>query len=195
MGMHTPQTPHTPEPLYHSAEMVRALIDEGQPSPRYETVHGELLVTPAPRYAHQEVVGRIFVALTLYLARHPAVGHAMLSPADISFGRPDVLVQPDVFVIAPEEARVHEWAAVTRLLLAVEVLSPSSTRHDRFQKRRLYQEQGVPLYWIVDVEAGAVEVWTPALHFPLMEHEALAWHPAGAAERFVLPLAELFAEL
>jgi hypothetical protein len=58
-------------------------------------------VTPAPRYAHQEVVARLLVALRLYLARSAGVGHAMLSPADISFGLPDVLVQPDVFVLAP----------------------------------------------------------------------------------------------
>ena len=33
-------------PIYYSAEMVRALPDDGN---RYETVRGELLVTPAPR--------------------------------------------------------------------------------------------------------------------------------------------------
>jgi Uma2 family endonuclease len=192
MGVHTP---HTPEPLYYSADMVRALMDDTRSAPRYETVHGELLVTPAPRYAHQEVVGRIFVALRLYLARHPAVGHAMLSPADVSFGLPDVLVQPDVFVLAAEEARLQEWSAVTRLLLAVEVLSPSSTRHDRFQKRRLYQEQGVPLYWIVDVEARAVEVWTPELHLPEVEHESVTWAPAGASEPFVVSVRELLRDV
>jgi hypothetical protein len=34
-----------PSPLYYSADMVRALPEDGN---RYETVHGELLVTPAP---------------------------------------------------------------------------------------------------------------------------------------------------
>ncbi len=32
-------------PLFYTAEMVRALPDDGK---RYETVHGELLVSPAP---------------------------------------------------------------------------------------------------------------------------------------------------
>jgi hypothetical protein len=32
--------------------------------------------------------------------------------------------------------------------------------HDRFTKRRRYQEVRVPLYWIVDGEARQVEVWT-----------------------------------
>jgi hypothetical protein len=43
-------------PLYYSADMVRALPDDGS---RYETVHGELLVTPAPRAWHQEVLVRL----------------------------------------------------------------------------------------------------------------------------------------
>ena len=41
-------------------------------------------------------------------------------------------------------------------MLAVEVLSPSSVRADRFTKRRLYQAQQVPLYWVVDADAGSV---------------------------------------
>ena len=37
---------------YYTADMVRALPDDGN---RYETVYGELLVTPAPRLLHQLV--------------------------------------------------------------------------------------------------------------------------------------------
>jgi hypothetical protein len=51
-------------PIYFTAEMVRALPDDGQ---RYETVHGELLVTPVPRLSHQELVGRVFEVLRSYL--------------------------------------------------------------------------------------------------------------------------------
>jgi len=43
-------------PIYHTADMVRALPDDGN---RYETVHGDLLVTPAPRMWHQIVVDRL----------------------------------------------------------------------------------------------------------------------------------------
>jgi Uma2 family endonuclease len=185
---------HRQEPLYYSADMVRDLIDEDNPSPRYETVHGELLVTPAPRPAHQRSALRLARRLADYLDRVP-VGEVFVSPADISFHLPDVLVQPDVFVVPREDAIARAWSDVTRLLLVVEVLSPSTTRHDRFQKRRLYQEQGVPLYWIVDVDASTVEVWTPELRFPHVEHAELTWHPTDAAEPFVLPLAELFAGL
>jgi Uma2 family endonuclease len=173
-------------PVFHTADMVRALPDDGK---RYETVHGELLVTPAPRALHQEVLARLQVELTLYLRRQPA-GHCFASPADISWA-PDILVQPDLFVVRLDEARTLDWSRMRTLLLAVEVLSPSSLRADRFTKRRLYQEVGVPLYWIVDADAGAVETWTPDAVFPVAEARELLWAPVGF-EPFRMPLVELF---
>ena len=174
-------------PTYYTAEMVRRLPDDGN---RYEVVHGELLVTPAPRAAHQLVIQRLMMALGSYLERHP-VGQLFSAPADISWSE-DVLVQPDIFVVDVEEARTLDWSRMRRLLLAVEVLSPSSTRADRFTKRRLYQEVGVPMYWAVDADARAVEVWTPSATFAAVEQERVGWHPAGAPEPIVLELSELF---
>ena len=167
--------------------MVRALPDDGR---RYEVVHGELLVTPAPRVGHQVLVTRIATALASYLERF-SIGTVLVSPADISWGRRDVLVQPDVFVVPGRAHLSLEWAELRELLLAIEVLSPSSLRADRFTKRRLYQERAVPLYWIVDAGSRQVEVWTPDVEFPLLERERLVWHPAGALQPFVLPLATL----
>lgn len=177
-------------PLYYSADMVRALPDDGN---RYETVHGELLVTPAPRAWHQEVLARLFVALRAYLDRQP-VGHAMASPADISWG-PDILVQPDIFVADLAEARTMDWPRIRTLLLAVEVLSPSSVRYDRFTKRRLYQEALVAVYWVVDPEAHQVEEWVPDAAFPRRLSDALVWSPAGCTEPFTFPLERLFRPL
>ena len=180
-----------PDPIYHTADMVRALIDESHAWPRYETVYGELLVSPAPRVRHERVTMALAAKLWQYLEREP-VAEVMRSPADISWGRADVLVQPDVFVIPVGLASADGWVAVRHLLLAAETLSPSTARHDRFTKRRLYQQQGVPLYWIVDADARHVEVWTPADDFPRFERERLAWHPDGAATPFTLDLAALF---
>jgi Uma2 family endonuclease len=174
-------------PVFYTAEMVRAMPDDGN---RYETVHGELLVTPAPRELHQVVAGRLFVELSIYLEAHP-VGQAYYSPADISWG-PDILVQPDVFVAVRAEAGTGDWSRIQTLLLAVEVLSPSSGRADRFTKRRLYQEVGVATYWVVDADARVVEEWTPAERFPVVERQRLVWAPAGAVEPLVVELERLF---
>ena len=78
------------------------------------------------------------------------------------------------------------------LLLAVEVLSPSTARADRFTKRRLYQEVGVATYWIVDPDRRCIEVRTPEAAFPAVEWEAATWLPAGAGGPLVLELTELF---
>ena len=55
-------------PTYYTADMVRTMPDDGN---RYETVHGELLVTPSPRLWHQELVFLLHVALTEYLSEQP----------------------------------------------------------------------------------------------------------------------------
>ena len=175
-------------PIYYTAEMVRALPDDGS---IYEVVHGELLVTPAPRPWHEIVAGRLFESVFTYLKAEP-VGLVFTSRSDLSWGLRDVLVSPDLLVAPLEEARRLDWLALRTPLLIAEVLSPSSLRADRFTKRLLYQEHGVPLYWIVDPDARVVEVWQPSDDQPALERERLSWHPAGAARPFTLELAELF---
>lgn len=175
---------------YYTAEMVRNLPDDGN---RYETVYGELLVSPSPRPRHQIVGARLFVALSNYLEENPGA-LALYSPADLSFGRDDVLVQPDIFVLRPEDASFKAWDTVGRLLLAIEILSPSTARHDRFTKRRLYQELGADEYWIVDPDGGAVEVWTPEAHFPRVETASVSWVAPGSRTPLVLDLASLLRE-
>jgi Uma2 family endonuclease len=175
-------------PIYYTSDQVRAMPDDGN---RYEVVYGELLVTPAPRAWHQRLVLRLAAALETYLAGHPAAGVAFTSPADISWGS-DVLVQPDVFVVAQDEARTLTWSRMRTLLLVAEVLSPSTSKGDRFLKRLRYREVGVPLYWVVDGDERSVEVWTPSDEFPRFERERLIWHPPGAREPFTLTLDQLF---
>ena len=174
-------------PIYWTADMVRALPADRN---RYEVVYGELLVTPSPRPWHEIIVARFIVEIDQYLRREP-VGIVLGSRADISW-TPDTLVQPDVFVVPIDEARTLDWAQYHRLLLVIEVLSPSSVGSDRFLKRRRYQEAAVPLYWIVDGDEQSVEVWTPEARFPVVERQRLVWQPKGATEPLELKLAELF---
>jgi Uma2 family endonuclease len=174
-------------PRYWTAEMVRALPSDGN---RYEVVWGELLVTPAPRLRHQRILARVYDAVRPYCVRN-ALGEVLWSPADISWSD-DTLVQPDLFVVAPEEANAREWTDVRTLRLVVEALSPSTEQHDRFQKRRLYQEEGVGTLWLVDSVKRVVEVWTPDRQFPTIEGERLTWQPAGADAPLVIEVAALF---
>ena len=174
-------------PVYYTADMVRALPDDGN---RYETVHGELLVTPAPRLWHQVVTKRLLVGLELYLSTEP-IGVVLQSPADISWSD-HILVQPDLFVVECDEARTMDWQRIKTLRFVVEVLSPSTSRYDRFTKRRLYQDVNIPAYWIVDADKHQVEVWTPEAEAPRLETERVAWSPPGSEEPFTVELKGLF---
>jgi hypothetical protein len=65
-------------------------------------------------------------------------------------------------------------------------------RADRFTKRRLYQEVGIPTCWAADPDRQVIEVWTPDATTPTVERESLRWPPAGAAAPFVLAIPGLF---
>jgi Uma2 family endonuclease len=80
-------------------------------------------------------------------------------------------------------------------LLVVEVLSPATARSDRITKRHRYQRCGVPTYWIVDLDARLVEVWTPNDQSPLIVDGTLSWHPDPAYPPLSIDLAGCFREI
>ena len=175
----------------YTVEEVLAFPNDGN---RYELVHGELLVTPAPRSRHQLVAGELYYRLRRYLDEHGRDVRVVFSPADIRW--PDeVLVQPDVFVVPVQELVAEDWSSVRTLLLAVEIVSPSSARYDRIVKRRLYQEHGVSTYWIVDPDAQVVEVWCPDDERPEIVTDVLRWRVAPGTEELEIELAEAFSVL
>ncbi|HEU4642682.1 MAG TPA: Uma2 family endonuclease [Gemmatimonadaceae bacterium] len=174
-----------------TADMVRALPDDGN---RYEVVDGELLVTPAPTWEHQAASRKLFLHLHGYLAAH-ALGEAILAPADVEFAD-DRMVEPDLFVVPLIDGRApRTWEEAGCVILAVEILSPSTARADRLVKRRLYQRLRVPEYWIVDVDARLVERWRPDDQRPEMLAKHLAWRPDSAHPPLAIDLAAYFAEV
>ena len=53
-------------------------------------------------------------------------------PARITVGRRDTNVSPDVWAVRLDEMRALDWDRMTGLLLAIEVLGPSTRREDRW---------------------------------------------------------------
>jgi Uma2 family endonuclease len=148
---------------------------------RYELVDGELLVSPTPRFRHQFVVQRLNRLIEDYVDRHQ-LGMTFCVPGDLSLDSGQV-VQPDLFVLkGPLDPMRTSWDEVGIPLLAVEVLSPSTARHDRIVKRGAYQRAGVSVYWIVDLDAQLVEVWTPEAASPVIVTDELEWQPDATVE-------------
>ena len=167
------------------------LPDDGN---RYEVVDGELFVTPAPSLDHQEAIAALLARLRPYVMAH-RIGHVTFAPADVTFS-PRRSVQPDLFVARLVGGkRPRKSADLRGLLLAVEVLSPTSTRADRVVKRALYLDEGVDEYWLVDLDTRAIERSTPASTKVEVVRDTLDWKPAGAAAPLVIHLADYFAEV
>jgi Uma2 family endonuclease len=174
-----------------TAAEVRAMQDESRPAPRYELIDGELLVTPSPRGVHQLAVIELSRKLADYVESE-SLGVTVTSPADIELEAESV-TQPDLFVVPAAYAGPPlEWTNVRALLLAVEVLSPSSERQDRVVKRRFFQRLGVPEYWVFDLDARAVERWRPGDQVPDISATRLEWRPTGSRAAFTLDLAAYF---
>ncbi|HKI94391.1 MAG TPA: Uma2 family endonuclease [Gemmatimonadales bacterium] len=174
----------------YTADEVLAFPSDGN---RYEVVDGELLVTPSPAAKHQIVLARLLTQLTIYLAPHERVAIGIPAPADIIRSEHEY-VQPDLFVV-PRAEVTGDWRDCRTLLLAVEIVSPSSARGDRLKKRRLYQRRGVATYWVVDPDAQLIEVWHPDDTRPEIIADIAHWRLTPDLPEMVVDLSKLFAEL
>ncbi len=116
---------------------------------RYELLDGTLLVSPAPTRRHQRAAFQLSIVLT---AVCPPEMEVLIAPLD---WRPDqrTSLQPDVLVLAD---RNLESPAEDSMILAVEVLSPSSRRKDAVYKRSKYEDSRIASYWIVDPEGPSI---------------------------------------
>jgi Uma2 family endonuclease len=167
------------------------LPDDGQ---RYEVIDGELFVTPAPSLIHQRALGVLHRLIADYLDNE-RVGYVYFAPADVIFSSKRG-VQPDLLVMPGADGRSpRSFGEVKRLLLAIETLSPSTARLDHVVKRALYRDEGVPEFWIVDLEARTFERSTPADSRVDVLDQRIEWLPAGASRPLAIDVASYFMEV
>jgi len=126
---------------------------------RYELIEGELILTPSPNLWHQHLASNIEALLREHVKRYN-LGLVLDAPFDVVPAE-NVVLQPDVMYISRESYRLLTENSLKGVPdLAVEVLSPSTTRRDRLHKSRLYLRYGVKEYWVVDPDAQTLEVYS-----------------------------------
>lgn len=131
------------------------LADTPDDGNRYEIIGGELFVSPAPRLAHQEVIGRLNASLVIYVTARQ-LGIVYGAPVDVRLS-PYNTVRPDIVFIAQDRLDIRRRQYVAGAPdLVVEVLSDRTRGIDLVQKRALYAMAGVPEYWIVDIDGRSV---------------------------------------
>ena len=162
------------------------LPDDGN---RYEVIHGELLVSPAPRPAHEELVYALRRILEPYCDRE-RIGK--VSDANPAFVTDDSEVIPDLVVRERMSPPPERWDDAPKPILVVEVLSESTRRADRIKKRAFYLETGIPEYWIVDGNSRTIQVVTATRDE--VADDAVVWQPAGVTRSLHIGVRAFFEE-
>ncbi|MFN6483632.1 MULTISPECIES: Uma2 family endonuclease [unclassified Nostoc] len=128
---------------------------------RYEIVDGELFITRALHFKHQQTCGKIFGQLDVW-SESTGLGEAVINPG-VLFSESDNVI-PDV-VWATKETLVltldeeGHLTGAPDLVVEVLSLSKSDERRDKEAKLKLYSSRGVKEYWIADWRSRKLEVY------------------------------------
>ena len=124
---------------------------------RYEILDGELYMVAAPNIRHQRVSLNLAVALVQHV-RESGSGQIFEAPCDVILSEENI-VQPDILFVRTERSSIIGEANLKGAPdLVVEILSPATRCKDLELKRKTYARFGVQEYWVVDPDAGTVEV-------------------------------------
>jgi Uma2 family endonuclease len=126
---------------------------------RYEAIDGEMYVTPAPSRRHQRISLNLARALCSLL-EDPGHGWIYVAPTGVELPDTDEGVQPDIVFVSKAQSQILVEEGIRGVPhMIVEILSPGTADRDRTVKKKLYNRHGVAEYWVVDPDAGSVEVW------------------------------------
>ena len=131
---------------------------------RIEIIDGEAFMMATPPRIHQAISMELSRQLANFLEGkqcrvYPAPFGVRLfeqdkdSPEDV-----DTLVEPDISVVC-DRSKLDQHGCKGAPEMVIEILSPSTLRHDRLVKLNLYDQAGVLEYWIVDPQNRAVQVF------------------------------------
>jgi Uma2 family endonuclease len=130
---------------------------------RVELIKGRVFkMSPAPSTRHQEVLAELHVLFYQSFNKHNC--KVFFAPFDVRLPMHqereiNTVVQPDLCVVCDNDKLDDKGCnGVPDLML--EVLSPSNTKHDLETKFNLYEEAGVPEYWIVNPDEKYILVYT-----------------------------------
>ena len=120
---------------------------------RRELHEGVLYIVPPPIPDHQQLTKWLNRYLSDQL-EETGLAYVFL-PVDVVLSD-DTNVEPDIVVVRLERAHIiHRARIYGSPDIVVEALSSNRNR-DLIEKRRLYQDAGVPEYWLLDGDADTI---------------------------------------
>ncbi len=122
----------------YTMEDLEALPDDGL---RYELDDGCLVVSPPPPNAHNMAATELaYLILSGYGSQFRVAADGALLFDSRNYRQPDLLM-------IWREGAVPAYAGPGDVVLALEVMSPSSVRRDRLVKPAQYAAAGIPHFW------------------------------------------------
>ncbi|HKZ78421.1 MAG TPA: Uma2 family endonuclease [Pyrinomonadaceae bacterium] len=128
---------------------------------RHEIIDGELYMSKQPHWHHQFICFQLATQLNTW-SKATNLGQTNIAPGVIFTDENDVA--PDLIWISAErladalDAAGH-LHAVPELVVEVLSLGSVNVRRDRLVKLKLYSQQGVQEYWIVDWQLRRIEIY------------------------------------
>lgn len=129
---------------------------------RYELIDGRIVMTPPAGHAHASIEAAIVQLLREHVVAH-ALGTVFGSSAGYDLPSHETL-EPDASFVSTERMAAGPRVGPDEFLrvvpnLVVEILSPSTAKRDRTEKKDIYERNGVDEYWIVDPHGRSVTVF------------------------------------
>ncbi|MDR1702782.1 MAG: Uma2 family endonuclease, partial [Sporomusaceae bacterium] len=122
---------------------------------RYEVINGVIyLLASGANWEHQTISSNLHREFSVYLKGkkcqvfHPPFD-VILPKKDETTKKASSIIQPDIFVVC-DKNKLNKRGCFGSPDLIIEILSPATSKKDIKEKFNLYQEHGVPEYWIVD---------------------------------------------
>ncbi len=122
---------------------------------RIELIKGKIFkMTPAPLRIHQTIVVKLTSKFDQFLSGKTC--QVYVAPFDVRLPTKNevsdelisTVVQPDLVVVCDLE-KLDERGCIGAPDLVIEILSSQGMKKDMFVKYKLYEESGVPEYWVV----------------------------------------------
>ena len=125
-------------------------VDSWDLKERYELIDGELYMMAAPRRIHQKIMVELSWQLSNFLRGKSC--ELYFAPFAVYLNDDNYTkVEPDIIVVCDKSKLTDEGCSGAPDLI-IEILSPSSLRHDKITKFNRYLNAGVREYWIIDPE-------------------------------------------
>ena len=124
---------------------------------RVELIWGQLFkMSPAPSSRHQIISGNFYYLLAGFLRNKPCKVFAAPFDVYLPTKNKNTVVQPDLCVIC-DAKKIAKKGCVGSPDLVIEILSPGNSRKEMREKYNLYEQCGIPEYWVVFMEEQIVQ--------------------------------------